>query len=84
MLLGTLALFRSLLFPRGAPVVSLLLLRGGAVERTTVSGHRRHIWFAAVVLGALLSPPDPFSMLLVSAPIVILFELAMLVDRVMG
>ena len=66
------------------PVVTLLLLRGGAVERTTVSGHRRHIWFAAVVLGALLSPPDPLSMLLVSAPVVILFELAMLVDRVMG
>ena len=66
------------------PVVTLLFLRGGAIERASVVAHRRHMWFAAVVLGALLSPPDPLSMLLVSAPVVVLFELALIVDKLLG
>ena len=65
------------------PLVTLLLIRSGAVDSQVVRSHRRHVWFSAVVLGALLSPPDPLSMLLVAAPMLILFEAALLVDRIM-
>lgn len=66
------------------PVFVTVALRTGVLERAQLSAHRRHLWFAAVVLGAVLSPPDPVSLLLVALPMVILFELSMLFDRVLS
>ncbi len=64
------------------PLIVTLMLRNGVVERDIIVSYRRHIWFSAVVLGALLSPPDPLSLGLVSAPMIVLFELSLLLDRV--
>ncbi len=63
-----------------SPVITLLILRLGVVTRGQISQFRKHIWFTAFVLGAFLSPPDPLSLFLVAMPVVILFELAMLLD----
>ena len=63
-----------------APLVTLLVLRMKIVRRTTVRSYRRHIWFGAFLLGALLSPPDPLSLFLVAMPVVILFEVALMID----
>lgn len=63
------------------PLLTFLLLRGGVVMRSDLTHYRRHIWFAGFCAGAFLSPPDPLSMFLVSAPILLLFEVALLVDR---
>ena len=65
------------------PVVTTLALRLHAVERSLLISLRRHIWFSAFVLGALLSPPDPLSLFLVAMPVIVLFELALLADRVL-
>ena len=64
------------------PLVVTMMLRNGVVEASIIKKYRRHIWFSAVVLGALLSPPDPLSLGLIAAPMVILFELSLLVDRI--
>jgi len=63
-----------------APLVTLLILRMGIVRRATVRSYRRHIWFGAFLLGAFLSPPDPLSLFLVAMPVVILFEIALIID----
>jgi len=63
-----------------APLVTLLVLRMEIVRRTTVRSYRRHIWFGAFLLGAFLSPPDPLSLFLVAMPVVILFEVALMID----
>jgi Sec-independent protein secretion pathway component TatC len=65
------------------PLATLLAIRSGAVEREMLSFHRRHLWFGAVCISAFLSPPDPLSLLLVATPIIILFELAMILDRLL-
>ena len=65
-----------------APVITTLLLRTGTVERSIIIRYRRHIWFGAFVVGALFSPPDPLSLFMVAGPIVLLFELALLWDRI--
>ena len=65
------------------PLATLFAIRNGIVESRVIRAHRRHVWFAAVVAGALLSPPDPLSMILVSAPIIILFEFALLIDTIL-
>ncbi len=67
-----------------APLVTLLSLQSGAVDRATLLAYRRHIWFATFVLGAAFSPPDPLSLFLVSIPIILLFEAAMLWDYFTG
>ena len=63
-----------------APLVTLLILRMEIVPRTTVRSYRRHIWFSAFLLGALLSPPDPLSLFLVAMPVIVLFEIALVLD----
>lgn len=65
-----------------APVATLLVLRLKVVSREDVRGYRRHIWFTAFVLGAFLSPPDPLSLFLVAMPVIILFEVALVVDAI--
>ena len=66
-----------------APLITTLLLRSGAVSREQFAASRRMIWFGAFVLGAFMSPPDPLSLFLVAMPIIVLFEVAMVVDRFM-
>ena len=65
-----------------APLVTLLVLRMEIVGRSTVRSYRRHIWFGAFLLGAFLSPPDPLSLFLVAMPVVILFEVALMIDAI--
>ena len=44
--------------------------------------NRGLIWFSALFLGALISPPDPVSMFLVAGPMLLLLEAALVVDRI--
>ena len=64
------------------PLVVILLLRGKIIERKMLSTYRRHIWFSSVVIGAMLSPPDPLSLALLAGPMIVLFEIALLVDAI--
>ena len=66
-----------------APVITLLALRVGMVEPRTLTAYRKHIWFAAFVMGAVFSPPDPLSLFLVSVPVILLFEVALILHRIM-
>lgn len=67
-----------------APLITLLSLQSGAVDRPTLIAYRRHIWFITFVLGAAFSPPDPLSLFLVSVPIILLFEAALFWDKITG
>lgn len=61
------------------PVIVLLLGWVGILKVATMSRFRKHVIAASAVLGAILTPsPDPFSMLLMSVPLYLLFELGML------
>jgi Sec-independent protein secretion pathway component TatC len=64
------------------PLITLISIRGGLVERKILTQFRRHFWFAGFCAGAMLSPPDPLSMFLVAGPMLILFEFALIIDRI--
>ena len=66
------------------PLVALILLRTGIISRVSITENRGTIWFAAVLLGAALSPPDPLSMFLVGGPIILLLEIALIFDKILG
>ena len=63
------------------PIIAVLLIRSGLVERRAIVENRGAIWFAALFLGALISPPDPISLLLVGGPMLVLLEFALLYER---
>ena len=57
------------------PLVILILVRLGIVRAATVARSRRIMVAVAVVLAAVLAPPDPLSMVVMAIPLIIMFEL---------
>lgn len=64
------------------PVVVLLLGWAGIVTRQTLGRYRRHAVLVCSIAGAVLTPADPLSMILLAIPLYVLFELGMLLLRV--
>ena len=62
------------------PILAVLLIRSGLIERSSIVENRGAIWFAALFLGALISPPDPISLFLVGGPMLVLLEVALMYE----
>jgi len=56
------------------PVVVLLLGWVGIVTPAFLSKYRRHALFVIAVIAALLTPPDPISMMILMVPLWLLYE----------
>jgi sec-independent protein translocase protein TatC len=63
------------------PLVIFVLSRMGLVTPRTLGRYRRHAAVAFLVAGAVLTPPDPVSQLLLAVPVYLLFEVSILVSR---
>lgn len=57
------------------PVVLLILGRLRIISSRWLRTYRRHAIIVILILGAVLTPPDVFSQLLMSVPLVLLYEL---------
>ena len=64
------------------PVIAIVLLRADIIDREAIEANRGLIWFVALFLGALISPPDPISMFLVGGPMLVLLELALAFEKI--
>ncbi|USO00042.1 MAG: twin-arginine translocase subunit TatC [Phycisphaeraceae bacterium] len=60
------------------PVVVLLLGWAGLVDRAWLGKYRKHAIAVSAILGAVLTPADPLSMVLLAVPLYVLFELGMI------
>ena len=58
-----------------APLVILILVRLGILSQRTLRGGRKVMIAVAVVVAAVLAPPDPLSMILMAIPLVVVFEI---------
>jgi len=67
------------------PLVLLVLVQLGIVKAATIRKGRKVFIAVAVVISAIVAPPDPLSMVLMSLPLIALFEVtiwvAWLMDR---
>lgn len=61
------------------PLVIALLARIGIVTPAFLRHYRRHIYVGLAVISMLITPADPFSMLMALAPLLLLFEVSVLV-----
>ncbi|MDF1836602.1 MAG: twin-arginine translocase subunit TatC [Planctomycetota bacterium] len=62
------------------PVIMVALSRLGLVDPKDFSKFRKHTLVAALVVGALLTPPDPITQLLMAGPVILLYELGLRVS----
>lgn len=56
------------------PLVILTLVRLGILSARTVAGGRKIMIVGAVILAAVLAPPDPLSMIVMSLPLIVICE----------
>ncbi len=66
------------------PVVILFLVRFGFITPATLAKNRRYAVLFAFIAAAMLTPtPDAFNQLLMSVPIIILYEIGILLSRIL-
>jgi len=58
------------------PVVVYFLSKVGLLTPEFMRTYRKYALLAVLVIGALLTPPDPFSQILVAVPLLLLYELS--------
>ena len=63
------------------PIVVYFLTKAGLLTPQLLKAFRRHAMVGALLLSAIITPPDVFSQILVSIPIMILYELSIRISR---
>jgi len=75
----------SLFFAFGAafevPVAIVLLTRIGVISAEGVSKKRPYFILGSFILAMLMTPPDPFSQIMMAVPVCLLFEVGLFFAR---
>lgn len=66
------------------PIVILFLARMGVVNHLQLSKNRKYVILLAFVVGAFLTPPDIISQCLMAVPLMLLYEISIVVARIFG
>lgn len=62
------------------PVVVYFLSKIGIVTPALMRQYRKHALVAILILGAIITPPDPLSQSLISLPLYLLYEISILIS----
>lgn len=65
------------------PVVVILLTKAGILNPEALRKNRKYVILAVFVIAALITPPDVTSQILVAFPMLFLFELSLLLCRIL-
>lgn len=66
------------------PIVSFVLARMGIVTAKSLSALRKYIVLVIFIIAAFLTPPDVFSQCLMALPMLILYEVGIIVVKIFG
>lgn len=64
------------------PVISYYLSRAGFLTPEFLRQYRRHAIIAALILSAVLTPPDPLSQIIIAIPLVVLYQFSIYLSKV--
>ncbi len=78
-IISTSTFFCGLLFE--LPVIAYILSKIGIIDATFLKKYRRHAIVVILILSAIITPPDFISQVIVSVPILILYEIAIFVSK---
>ena len=63
------------------PIISYLLTKIGLIDVAFLVKYRKHAIVVILILAAIITPPDIASQIIVSIPIVVLYEIGILVSK---
>ena len=63
------------------PMVVYFLTKAGLVTPDMLKTYRRHSIVGIFFLGAMLTPPDPFSQVLIALPLIGLYQVSMIISK---
>ena len=66
------------------PMVTYFLAKIGVLKHTWMSRYRKYAIVSIFILGAILTPPDPISQLMMATPLILLYEVSIIVARFAG
>ena len=66
------------------PLVLSILSYIGIINYNSMKEYRKHVYIGMLVSGAIITPPDIFTMMLVSIPLIILYEISIGVSYIMS
>lgn len=66
------------------PVATILVVLAGIVPIKTLTSNRQYVFLGAFVVGMLLTPPDVFSQTLLAVPMYLLYEVGIVMARVLS
>ena len=66
------------------PMLTLLLAKLGLVTPDFMRKYRRYAIVGAFILGALLTPPDPTTQIMLAIPMILLYELSIFIAMIFG
>lgn len=78
----TLSLMMGLVFE--IPVLAYFLARAGLVSGDLLARYRRHAFVIIMIVAALITPPDAFTLALMTIPLYSLYEISILIARRVG
>ena len=78
-LVATLALACGLMFQ--LPVASYILAKAGILGSQTMKTYRRHAIVVILIVSAIITPPDVISQILIALPLMLLYEISMVVSK---
>jgi len=66
------------------PLLSYILVKMGIIKHTLMSHYRRHAIVVIFAISAVLTPPDPITMIMMAIPFIVLYELSIQIARFTG
>ncbi len=63
------------------PIVIFFLTKAGLVTPEFLRKYRKHAIVGILILGAMLTPPDPFSQILIAMPLYGLYEVSIMISK---
>jgi sec-independent protein translocase protein TatC len=77
--ISTLVLACGILFQ--LPIVVFFMTRAGLITAKTLRVYRKHAIVVILILGAMLTPPDPISQILIAVPLVLLYQVGIIIAK---
>ena len=65
------------------PILILFMVKMGIVDIKWLKSNRRYIVVIFFILSALFTPPDPLSQLMVALPLIILYEISIIIAKIL-
>ncbi len=63
------------------PVIVYFLTKAGLISSAWMKKYQRHAIIVILIIGAMITPPDPFSQLLVALPLMILYQISIMIAK---